>query len=541
MTSALFISETPPDSLKLAWLPCNDYGNAQRFLSLSRGLVKWVDDAYWIAFDGKRWSEREGHYRARMVAHEVAGHIHDEVAALGDLIGNPKQPDERALKDRFGDWCSGDRAVERLTALSKWAVQSGEARRTAGMLTQAQAIPDMRAWGEDFDRDPLVYNVQNGTLRFLKGADGWAAKFREGHDPRDMLSRIAEVEFDPDAQCPQWLDRLALIQPDAEQRGAFQRMYGQTLTGLTDGEEFYVHKGRGGDGKSKTHEILADLHGDYYGHASINTFLKSRFAKSGAEHRADLVALAGDIRFVLTDEPPPYATWDGEMLKTVTGGGELTARDAGASSKAMKTFKPRWKLFVEVNPLPSMPGDDKGFRRRMRLLLWSTDLSRIPGGYEPPQRLRERLLAEKSGILNWLIEGCVAWLGDRIVPVSQLERDALNDFWRGQSPVTDWIFENCDTGDPEFSCSSKVLLDDFKEWMAANDIGEETIKKWNATKFGRELTQKQIIGKKDGRGNMLRLGIRLKSDAPLSRAMDAAGGGGGRASESRFDDPLGYD
>jgi len=36
------------------------------------------------------------------------------------------------------------------------------------------------------------------------------------------------------------------------------------------------------------------------------------------------------------------------------------------------------------------------------------------------------------------------------------------------------------------------------------------------TKFGRELTQRQLIGTKDGRGNRVRNGIRLKSGVPLN-------------------------
>src|SRR5205085_1968673 len=105
------------DPLRLAWFECNDYGNARRLEALAGGLLKWVDDKYWAAFDGQRWSEREGSYRARAIAHQVAGHIHDEAAALGQLIGPIDKPNEAALKDRFGEWCTGERAHDRLKAL----------------------------------------------------------------------------------------------------------------------------------------------------------------------------------------------------------------------------------------------------------------------------------------------------------------------------------------------------------------------------------------------------------------------------------------
>lgn len=503
------------DPLRLAWFECNDYGNGRRLEALAKGKLKWVDDKAWIAWDDKRWSEREGPHRARQLAHEVAMHLHDEAAALGELIGDPKDPDAAALRERFGEWCTPARALDRLTLLHRHAVKSGNANATTNMLLQARDLATMRAWSEDFDKDPLTYNVQNGTLRFRLNDKGkWVVKWQKGHEPRDMLMQIANVVFDPKAECPQWKERLEFVQPNPDVRSVFPRMYGQTLTGLTDCEEFYVHKGRGGDGKTKTHEILCDLHGDYYRHSPVKTFLQASFQKSGSEHRSDLVRLSGDIRFVLCDEPPPRVTWDGETIKQVTGGGTLTAR--GSGEKTELTFKPRWKLFVEVNPLPSMPSDDKGFRRRFRLILWEVDIRLTPAGFEPPAQLRERLLSEKSGILNWMIEGCLEWLGDRRVPMPEVEAEALNDFWAQASPLGEWIDARCDLTDREAVTPSKVLLDDFKAWMERNDFDEEQRKKWNATKFGRDLTQRQIIGTKDRRGNKVRRGIKFREEDPFT-------------------------
>jgi putative DNA primase/helicase len=535
------------DPLRLAWFECNDFGNGRRLVELSRGLLKWVDDKYWVAFDGQRWSEREGGYRARAVAHEVAMHIHDEAAALGKLMGSIEKPNEAALNERFGEWCTAGRAQERLIALHKHAVKSGNAPQTAAMLTQAKDMAPMRAWSEDFDQDPLTYNVQNGTLRFRQGDDGrWRAAFQEGHEPNDMLMQIADVTYDPAAACPQWTERLELVQPDDEVRAILPRKYGQTLTGLTDCEEFYVEKGRGGDGKTKTHEIIAAIHGDYYRHSPVKTFLQASFQKSGSEHRSDLVRLKGDIRMVICDEPPPRTTWDGEILKQATGGGHITARGSGATTEI--TFKPRWKLFVEINPSPAMPGDDKGFRRRFRLTLWPVDLTRVPGGFEPPEQLRQRLLTERSGILNWLIAGCLDWLGDRRVPVPQIELEALSDFWAASSPIGEWLDEECELTDRDALTGTTPLRNAFLAWMERGEVPEDDRKKWNMTKFGRELTNRQIIGTKDRRGNKVRKGIKLRAVDPLLRDADqrpAAGRPNEMPPEAAGDfdarDPLGDD
>jgi putative DNA primase/helicase len=544
------------DPLQLAWYETNDFGNARRLVVLAKGRLKWVDDEYWVAFDGQRWSEREGTFYARSKAHEVAQHIHLEVRALAELIGDPQKPDAEALASRFGDWCTPALALDRLKALSAHAIKSGNANQTDAMLKQARDMEEMRAWSEDFDVDPLTYNVANGVLRFRQRPDGrWGVDWREGHDAADMLRQIARWSYDPKATCPMWEARLELVQPDPEVRAVLPRMYGQTLTGLTDCEEFYVHKGRGGDGKTKTHEILAHGHGDYYRHSAVSTWLKSTNQRGGAEHRRDLVALAGDYRFILSDEPGPGAMWDGELLKQWTGGGEITASDAGAKARDVTVFKPRGKLFVEVNPTPRMPSDDKGFRRRFRLVQWLVDLNLIEGGFEAPAQLRERLWSESSGVLNWLIAGCLDWLGDRRVPVPEREEEALADFWATGNPFGEWLDEECDLTDRDAETGSTILFTAYKSWMERNEIEEEVVKKWNSTRFGRELGQRQIVGKKDRRGNKVRRGIRLRASDPLLRGNDGGAADrpaspppkaadddfGGQAGRWADDDPLGDD
>lgn len=499
------------DPLQLAWYECNDYGNARRLAVLAKGLLKWVDDRHWAAFDGRRWSEREGGFRARMLAHQVAQHIHDEAAALGALIGDPKNPDVAALNKRFKDgWCTPQLALDRLTMLHRHAIKSGNAAQTAAMLTQARDMAEMRAWSEEFDTDELAYNVLNGTLRFRKGDDGgWRVAFQEGHEPRDMFTQLADVEYVPAAACPQWLERLALVQPDAEQRDCLAMLYGQSLTGLTDGEEFYTHQGQGGDGKSKTHEILADLHGDYFRHSPVKTWLAASFQKSGSEHRSDLVRLKGDIRFVTSEEPPRNAMWDSEILKQATGGGSITAR--GSGERAEITYKPRFKLHVEVNKFPAAPSDDRGWWRRQFPVSWPCDTAKLPGGAEPPAQLIARLSAEKSGILNWLIEGCLAWLPLRKVPRPAIVDAAIASLRSGSSPVAEWLAEACDLSDRSQREGATVLYNAFKAWCEAQSLDKIPTQR----RFGDGLTDRQVYVAKDRRGNKVRCGISLLTSDPL--------------------------
>jgi putative DNA primase/helicase len=530
-----FFDITPPDPLDLAWLPCNDYGNACRLDALAGENLKWVDDKCWVAFvsSAGRWSEAEGSAHATRMAIAVSEHIREEANALSALIGDPEAPNLDALVERFGDWCNPQMAIDRVEALHKLAVRSGNAGQTRAMLDQAKCLENMRASLSDFDRDPLAYNVRNGTLRFYEEWGGiWAVELTP-HNPGDMLMQIADVEYDDTAQCPQWKARLEQVQPDTEQRGILPLVYGQCLTGLTDGQEIFIHQGQGGDGKSITHQVLAAVHGDYYSHSPVKTWLAATFQKSGSEHRSDLVRLAGDKRMVVSEEPPKNAVWDSETIKQVTGGGSITARGSGAAREI--TYEPRFKINIEVNKLPAAPSDDRGWWRRQVIIVWPIDTSLLPGGAEPPSTLKARLLTEKSGILNWLIAGCLQWLMVRKVPKVAIMEAAISSARAGSSPLAEWLAEECDVSDRTAKEGATALYKAFEAWCLAQGIDNYP----KQAKFGRELTDRQIYVEKDRRGNMRRCGIRLRASDPLIEGASPHGLSGVDYDPFDDDDPLG--
>jgi putative DNA primase/helicase len=484
------------DPLTTAWLDCSDWGNAKRLVVIAAGKLLWIEEAQvWAWYDGKRWATDRGNIEAQRTAHKVIEHIDMEAEALGEIA-----MDAVALSKRLGDWCSSDIAQKRIDTLRAHAVKSGSAGMTGGMLKQARSF--LSASIDDFDKDPLAYNVQNGTLRFRRDDAGVWTVTKSPHDPADRLMQVAGTEYDPKALCPFWNERLAMLTPDPEQLAAFQPLYGYTLTGLRSDQAFYVHQGKGGDGKSVTHMALARVHGDYYRHASVKSFLQGA-ERGGAEHRSDLVRLKGDVRFVTCDEPKARSTWDGETIKQITGS-FVTAR--GSNERTEITYEPRFKLHAECNIIPRAPSDDKGFRRRFKLYQWKISLSDTPQGVEAIDTILEKLDAEKSGILNWLIEGALQWLATRQIPQPTAMAQVLADFWAESSPLLEWMSEWCDCSDPRQKTPAKDLYDNFKSWCEAASL-EHVM---SSTAFGRALRDKHHAVWKDSKGTRWRLGIRLR-------------------------------
>ncbi len=498
----------PDPLLRRARLDMNDLGNARRLAELSEGKLLFVGElgraGEFVHFDGARWSMRDGKARALALAQRVVDDILAEARAIRTAT-----PEE--LSAVFGPKFDKEMGDERAVHLFGWAMKTGNSDRASGMLKQAQGLTDedgrfvLRASLDDFDTDPMAYHVINGTLRFVEGEDGWACRFEPGHRPDDMFMQMANVVFDAKATCPAWRSRLELLHTDPVARVAIQRIYGMTLTALTSDQAFYVYQGKGGDGKSMTNSIAADIHGDYFRSTSPQTFLEGK-QRNASDHQSDIVRLRGDIRLVVCDEPKKGSTWNGERIKQVTGS-LITARAPNAIEEI--TFKPHWQLIVECNTMPKAPSDDRGFRRRFKLYPWTVQFGISPGADDRPEHIvRGELMAEKPGILNWMIEGAIAWLNERKVPEPELSKRALSSYWASGSVMGEWLEARCDLSDPDASTGATPLYEDFKQFCSAQGVKEDRI--LTQTSFGNALTEAQIYAAKDKAGLKVRIGIRLR-------------------------------
>lgn len=523
-------------------LPMNDLGNARRFAELSGGRLLFCGDigrsGCWLYFDGARWSATDGEARARSVALAVVDALQDEAKALRDAA-----PEELAAV--YGRQYKDDAIAERRLQLFAWAMKSGNADRSAGMVKQAAALTDeggafvMRAGLDAFDTDPMAYNCINGVLRFEQVEGDWFSTFQPGHRASDMMMQMAGVAYDPDARCPLWLARLEQLHDDPVARTMLSRIYGSTLTGLTSDQAFYVYQGKGGDGKSMTNDVMEQMHGDYMRRAGIQTFLDGGSKRSGSDHQSDLVRLRGDVRLVVADEPKKGSTWNGERIKQVTGS-KIVARAPNAVEEL--TFAVHWKLIVECNILPRAPSDDRGFRRRFRLLPWLKSYG-VTAGLDdrPADEVKRELVGELSGILNWMIEGALAWLTTRTIPEPAGAALATSNYWSTGSALVEWMEANCDISDPEAVTSASDLYADFKRYCT--DVrGDKVDMVMNQTGFGRAMNDRQHFKlPKDAAGRINRGGIRLKPD----RWDGVAGAGGGGESGAGWrefsDDPGAWD
>ena len=510
-------------ALERAKLPQNDLGNARRLFEAARGLLLWIEDAEggkgaWAAFDDVAWSSKQSKARSVAFAHAAARGISDERRAL-------READPQQLSEVFGPKFTRDMADSLEASLYLWGVKSGDSARTRAMLEQFKGLRDDEGNGafltqaavEDFDADPFAYHTSNGVLRFGQGQDGvWRHSFSAGHDPADMFMQTAGVAYDRSREAPHWLSRINVMQRDEVTRSAIKRIYGMTLTGLISDQAFYIFQGKGQDGKSVTNDVICDIHGMYARNSSPKTFLEGP-VQAGAAHQSDIVRLAGDVRLVVTDEPKKNSTFDGERIKQATGS-KMVARGAHATTEL--SFTPHWQLIMECNTMPKPPSDDRGFRRRFKIYPFTVQFGVTPGvPDEPVDVIKKRLAGEHPGILNWMIEGALEWLNERVIPEPDMSRRALASFWATNSRLGEWMEACCDMSDPDARTGATALYQAFRQFCIDN--GDKEDKVMHQTSFGLRMNDAQIYAEANHQtGKKDRVGIRLRGAHEGRGALD---------------------
>ena len=81
---------------------------------------------------------------------------------------------------------------------------------------------------------------------------------------------------------------------------------------------------------------------------------------------------------------------------------------------------------------------DEAIRRRLNLIPFNVT---IPPDERDPN-LAEKLETEWSGILQWMIDGCHAWLEQGLAP-PEIVRAATDDYFEAEDAISAWLDECC--------------------------------------------------------------------------------------------------
>ncbi len=514
-------AEPKPPLMECAGYPLNDFGNGLRFKRHFGEDVIFVGRVGWHVWDGCRWR------RDDEIAKGLSPQVRARAQKMGELIEqetNWLKPTkkERELMDEDRALQKRKLAIEEDPALAgtdgpdkeiasiegrrraiegalkdhssmialrlRHAKNAGNSGPLTNMLGEAQVMLSRAL--EEMDVEPLVVNVRNGTLIFSTHVDehdaAWTAEGAEPpkkakvefvpHQRGHLLTKMMDVDYDPDAKAPgfgQFLDR---IQPITEMRRFLQRWYGLSTTALTGEQKLVFEHGTGGNGKSVLNDVLARLLGDYAATAKIES-LTGRNKRGGGDATPDLVPLIG-ARMVRASEPEEGERLQEGMIKELTGGEPILVR---ALHSDFVTVYPQFKLTISGNHKPDIRGTDDGIWRRLLLVPFAVQ---IPKDERDPHMV-DKLLQEGPGILNWLIEGLLDYLANGLQEPDMV-LEATSNFRAESDPVGAFLTDcTTVTGQEGDFITAKILIEAFNFWM--DEKGET---KWGGRTVSLKLRDK---------------------------------------------------
>lgn len=448
------------DGAPIAEYRLSDVGNAARFAAMHSQDLRYVGAwGQWLRWDGVQWQQDEtGEVMRR--AREVAMSVYREAAA---------EPDEMRRK-----------------ALSQHAVRLDSDARIRAMLHLAESEPAMAVRGDVFDRDPWLFNCQNGTLGLRTGE-------LYPHRREDYITKLSPVMFDPHASCLTWDAFLRRIFAEDDEVISYgQRVAGYCLTGDVSEQGLDMWHGGGGNGKSTKLKMWLAMLGDYGKQAAPGLLMR----KYGETHPTELADLRG-ARLVVVTEVEEGQRLAEVLVKQLTGGDKLKAR---LMRQDFHEFDPTFKIVMAVNHLPRITGTDHAIWRRIRMTPFEVT---IPDD-EQDKRLAEKLKAELPGILAWAVRGCLEWQRGGLAPPPQVGR-ATAAYRADMDTIGDFL-RDCTRPDAAGIVTAKAIYAAYLRWCEQN--GERAL---SQKQLGGRLTERGFNRRRGGQGHLW-VGLALEHD-----------------------------
>jgi putative DNA primase/helicase len=363
------------------------------------------------------------------------------------------------------------------------------------MAVERLARADRRHAAEvkQWDADPWLLNTPDGIVDLRTGRVHPARR-------ENYMTKITAVG--PGDRRELWQGCLERITNNNRALIAFiQRACGYVLTGVTREDAIFFFYGTGGNGKTVFLNTIAGIMGDYAKSAPIETFIASR----KEQHPTELAWLQG-ARLVTAVETEDGRRWSESKLKQITGGDPIAAR---YMRQDFFEYAPQFKLFFAGNHKPGLRNVDEAMRRRLNLLPFTVT---IPES-ERDRDLKEKLRGEWPGILQWAIEGCLAWQAEGL-NAPEVVTGATADYLAAEDVMARWLEDRCQIIQSAWETVS-ALFADWRRWTEAN--GEFT---GSEKRFSQNLESRGFIRQRTGTARRFQ-GIALRDSRLMTVGSDS--------------------
>lgn len=332
------------------------------------------------------------------------------------------------------------------------AINAHNYPRIQAMLKLSVSERNISVTEGELDRDSYKLGVTNGVVDLRTG------EFSP-NSPDLLITRHCNGEFIDAEPCPTWIRFLdEVFLSDQDTIDCVQRLLGYTLIGSAKEEILIICFGFGSNGKSVFNNVVQNILGEYAVTAP-SSLLASRRSDDSAP-RNDIAALSG-ARYVTINELQAGDRLDEQTVKMLAGRERISARFL---HKEFFEFLPIFTPWLRTNHKPIITGEDDGIWRRLVLLPFERKFSedeRDPG-------LEDKLLAERNGILQWMLEGVRLYLKEGINPSKRMRSEAAT--YRKDSDLLGEFLLDKTLPDPEGRINQIHLYSDYRNWCERSGL-----------------------------------------------------------------------
>lgn len=416
-----------------------DLGNARRLVALHGPDMHYVHPwKKWLVWAGDRWVEDD----------------------LGTVTGWTRD----VIRQLFADSALAPKGIRE--EIYKWAIKSESNTCISAMVSQARFEPDIAIKPDQLDANPWYFNCANGTLDLRTGT-------LLPHSQDDLITKCCNVVYDPRAQCPTWdafLDRImaknqALI-------GFLRRAAGLTAIGVVFEHVLLFLYGSGRNGKSTFIETMQHVFGDYAINVNAEILMDQRYQG----HSTGITDLFGK-RWVGTVEVSDGRTLAEALVKSLTGGDKIRARRVYENNFE---FTPSHTLWMAANDQPKIKGIDEAIWSRIKQVPFDVFIPEDERDLE----LKSKLKAEASGILNWVVRGCLEWRASGLKEPTEV-KVATKEYRETSDDLKPFLDECCEL-DESYTCAGNLLYEEYQHWAVRSGIRNPM----DVNKFGRGMTKR---------------------------------------------------
>ena len=261
-----------------------------------------------------------------------------------------------------------------------------------------QAVQDGFFAERNINKQSIV-NLKNGSL--VLSESGIELKTP---DHKDFLTHQLDFSYKPDASNCLFLGYLAEVLPNENTRKTLQEVAGYLFVKGLKMEKIFFLFGTGANGKSVFFEVLNGVLGE----ENISNYsLESLTDTSGyfrAKIKDKIVNYGTDIKLTKIDAG---------LFKTLASGEPIEARLPYREPFVMTDYA---KLIFNVNRMDSANIEHThGFYRRLLIIPFSQTIA----DKDQDKDLHKKILQDRAGVLNWIIEGAERVIKNRNIFISE--------------------------------------------------------------------------------------------------------------------------